>query len=557
MQAVLGTEFGGMNEVLAELHARTGEPRWLALARRFHHHAVLDPLMAERDELSFLHANTQIPKVIGLARLSELDGDAAECAAPRFFWRAVTDGRSYVIGGNSDRENFQEPNSISRYITEQTCESCNTYNMLKLTRHLYAAEPDAAYFDYYERAHLNHILAQQRRTDGMFAYMVPLMSGTAREWSEPFDSFWCCVGTGMESHAKHGDSIYWSDAEALFVNLYIPSELAGTSAMPRSCSKRDIRSRTRAAARRLRARAFDIAMRIPAWCTAPRRTSMDALAVRRDERGYFACTGDGRRATSSSSSCRCACGSSRRPMIPRRSRCCAVRSSSPQTSAPRATFDGPEPALVGDDPCGHRANAPPSRRLRDARIGRPADLPCAVLQPARPAHGRLLQALHARRVAGGARAARCRARARRGARCPLPRHHPARHRGRETHGLSSDISYAVSYRFRPGRDARTGGFLEFDAAVREEPLVLRATYWGGERDRLFHIEVDGLRIATQPLEGERPGEFIERDYALPVGLPAGKQVRIRFQPEPGHTAGPIFGCRIIPMRLRQVLAGVF
>ena len=168
--------------------------------------------MAGRDELAYLHANTQIPKVIGLARHAELDGDAAELRGARFFWHAVTDGRSYVIGGNSDRENFQEPGSISRYITEQTCESCNTYNMLKLTRQLYAAEPQAAYFDYYERAHLNHILAHQRPPDGMFAYMVPLMSGTAREWSEPFDSFWCCVGTGMESHAKHGDSIFWQDA---------------------------------------------------------------------------------------------------------------------------------------------------------------------------------------------------------------------------------------------------------------------------------------------------------------------------------------------------------
>ena len=256
MQVVLGTEFGGMNEVLAELHARTSDPRWLALARRFHHHAVLDPLMAERDELSYLHSNTQIPKVIGLARLSEIDGDAAELRGARFFWRAVTDGRSYVIGGNSDRENFQEPNSISRYITEQTCESCNTYNMLKLTRHLYAAEPDAAYFDYYERAHLNHILAQQRRTDGMFAYMVPLMSGTAREWSEPFDSFWCCVGTGMESHAKHGDSIYWSDSQGLLVNLYIPSELALGRAPCANRARIGISARgTRAAARRFDPRA--------------------------------------------------------------------------------------------------------------------------------------------------------------------------------------------------------------------------------------------------------------------------------------------------------------
>jgi hypothetical protein len=114
------------------------------------------------------------------------------------------------------------------------------------------------------------------------------------------------------------------------------------------------------------------------------------------------------------------------------------------------------------------------------------------------------------------------------------------------HGLTSEFSYAVSYRFRPGRDARTGGFLEFDAAVRDVPLVLRATYWGGERDRLFHIQVDGRQIATQRLHGENPGEFIERDYALPPEIVRGKRrVRIRFQPEDGYTAGPLFGCRIL------------
>lgn len=120
------------------------------------------------------------------------------------------------------------------------------------------------------------------------------------------------------------------------------------------------------------------------------------------------------------------------------------------------------------------------------------------------------------------------------------------------HGLTSGISYAVSYRFRPGRDARTGGFIEFDAAVRDEPLVLQATYWGGERDRVFHIEVDGARIATERLNGEHPGEFIEREYPLPSRTTAERDsVRVRFQPEPGHTAGPVFGCRVLSSGVQQ------
>ena len=553
MQTVLETEFGGMNEVLAELHARTSDPRWLTLARRFHHHAVLDPLMAGRDELSYLHSNTQIPKVIGLARLAEIDGDAAELRGARFFWRAVTAGRSYVIGGNSDRENFQEPNSISRYITEQTCESCNTYNMLKLTRLLYAAEPDAAYFDFYERAHLNHILAQQR-SDGMFAYMVPLMSGAAREWSEPFDSFWCCVGTGMESHAKHGDSIYWSDSQGLVVNLYIPSELDWAARHARIVleSGYPLEERVRLRIDAIGGRnAFDIAMRIPAWCPAPTvRLNGKALTVRRDESGYVRVHR------------RWQAGDLVELELPMRLRF----EPTPDDSATVALlhgplvlaadlgpasspFDGPEPALVGDDPLASiTATKADLAHYETRAIGRPTDL---SLAPFFNQHDRRTavyfkrytpaewQATLMLRAAESRHAAELDARSLDIIRLGLEGDEKA-------HALSSEISYAVSYRFRPGRDARTGGFLEFDAAVREEPLVLRATYWGGERDRRFHIEADGLQIATQALDGEQPGEFIERDYALPAQSLAGKsRIRIRFQPESGYTAGPIFGCRIL------------
>jgi DUF1680 family protein len=148
LQQVLDCEHGGINESFAELYSRTGDRRWLKLSERLNHHRVLDPLAAGKDDLPYLHANTQIPKVLGLARQFELTGEEDRAAATRFFWQTVTSKHSYVIGGNSDREYFQEPDSISNYITEQTCEHCNSYNMLKLTRQLYQWNPDAALFDY-------------------------------------------------------------------------------------------------------------------------------------------------------------------------------------------------------------------------------------------------------------------------------------------------------------------------------------------------------------------------------------------------------------------------
>lgn len=199
MRELMRCEFGGINESFAEMYARTGNERWLRLAQRFHDHAMIDPLSASHDALEHVHANTTIPKVIGVARVYEVAGDAAAAAAARFFWETVTAHYSYVIGGDGDREYFQKPDTIAQYLTEQTCEHCASYNMLKLTRHIYEWTPQARYFDYYERTLHNHIMAQQHPRTGMFTYMTPTISGATREYSTPYDSFWCCVGTGMES----------------------------------------------------------------------------------------------------------------------------------------------------------------------------------------------------------------------------------------------------------------------------------------------------------------------------------------------------------------------
>ena len=223
-QKMLSTEHGGMNEVLADVYSLTGQRKYLELAKKFCHRALLDPLTQEHDTLDRLHSNTQIPKVIGFNRLYELTGDENYAKATRFFWGTVVNNRSFVTGGNGDGEHFFPVTDFPLHLqSAKTMETCCTHNMLKLTRGLFRHEPSAAYFNYYERALYNSILASQDPDSGMMTYFQSTRPGYLKLYCTPFDSFWCCTGSGMENHAKYRDSIYFHDATALFVNLFVPS----------------------------------------------------------------------------------------------------------------------------------------------------------------------------------------------------------------------------------------------------------------------------------------------------------------------------------------------
>ncbi|RPJ85554.1 MAG: hypothetical protein EHM13_00640, partial [Acidobacteria bacterium] len=224
-QQMLETEFGGMGEALANLYAATGDRKHLETARMFDHRALFDHLAKWVDPLDGLHGNTQIPKAIGAVREYELTGEQRYLDIARFFWRRVALHRSYVIGGNTDDERFFPVEHFSRHLTEVTTETCNTYNMLKLTRALFLHEPSVQQMDFYERGLFNDILASQDPSSGMMCYYVPLKPGAFKTYNTPEDSFWCCTGTGMENHAKYGDTIYFRDANSLYVNLFIPSEV--------------------------------------------------------------------------------------------------------------------------------------------------------------------------------------------------------------------------------------------------------------------------------------------------------------------------------------------
>jgi DUF1680 family protein len=225
IQQMLKSEHGGINEVFADVAAITGDDKYLEMAKKLSHKAILFPLLQAKDSLTGLHANTQIPKVVGYKRIAEIDGDTAWANAAAFFWNTVVEHRSVSIGGNSVREHFHPATDFSPMINDaQGPETCNTYNMLRLTEKLFLSDPQSAYIDYFERALFNHILSSQHPKGG-FVYFTPMRPQHYRVYSQPEESFWCCVGSGIENHGKYGQLIYAHNENDLFVNLFMASKL--------------------------------------------------------------------------------------------------------------------------------------------------------------------------------------------------------------------------------------------------------------------------------------------------------------------------------------------
>jgi DUF1680 family protein len=220
---MLATEFGGMNEVLADLYADTGDKRWLAVSDKFEHHAIVDPLAAGNDILGSKHGNTQIPKLLGSLMRYIYTGNEADGNAAKFFWDQVVLHHSFATGGDGRNEYFGPADKMNDLIDGRTAETCNVYNMIKMARALFSVEPDIRYADFHERALFNHILASQDPDDGRVSYMVPVGRGVQHEYQDKFEDFTCCVGTAMESHALHAFGIYYESGDKFWVSLYAPS----------------------------------------------------------------------------------------------------------------------------------------------------------------------------------------------------------------------------------------------------------------------------------------------------------------------------------------------
>lgn len=226
MQQMLDTEHGGMNETFADAYQMTGDEKYMIAAKRFSHRMLLDAMAAGNDNLDNKHANTQVPKAVGFQRIAELSKDKKYMDAGSFFWETVTGKRSLAFGGNSRREFFPSVASCTDFVNDvEGPETCNSYNMLKLTEDLFRVNPQAKYTDYYERTMYNHILSTQHPEHGGYVYFTPARPRHYRVYSQPNEAMWCCVGSGMENHGKYSQFIYTHQNESLFLNLFVASEL--------------------------------------------------------------------------------------------------------------------------------------------------------------------------------------------------------------------------------------------------------------------------------------------------------------------------------------------
>jgi hypothetical protein len=551
VQKLLVAEHGGLNESFADVSALTGNPRYLKVARLFRHRKILDPLAAGRDVLPDLHANTQIPKVIGLARLYELAGDPLDGKAARFFYDRIVQDHSYVIGGNSEREHLGPPRKLSTRLSDRTCEHCNTYNMLKLARHLYAWKPDAALFDFYERAHLNHVMAAQHPETGLFVYFMPLASGAKRTYSTATENFWCCVGSGMESHAKHGDSIYWEDGQTLFINLFIPSALDWAERSLKLDLDTDFPNddTVTVTVAQASAKPLSIALRLPGWAVDPEVKLNGRTAVFERREGYAVLTRRWRpndrielvlpmqlRAEPMPDN----------PLITAFTHGPVVLAA--DLAGPTPVWDDPIPGTIGSDPLS--AIRPIDAKTHQFAMPRavPAGL---TLKPFFSQYDRRTAVYFPLYTQAQWDVERQSHEARQAAKAELDKRtidllQPGEFADEQAHRLTTNHSEFWSYGGRGMRQAWWGGgnYVEASMAVASGGTALRVLYWGEDVNKDFTILIDGRRLVEGGPRHAPVQAFVPVEYSIPDELTRGKDhVRIRF--ETRVTDAPFYELRTV------------
>jgi len=579
MQRMLGQEHGGMNEVLADIYIITGDQKYLRLAQRFNHKAVLDPLTRQEDRLTGLHANTQIPKVVGLARIATLTGDQGADSGARYFWENVTGKRTVAFGGNSVSEHFNNPKDFSGMLEHREGpETCNTYNMLQLTKQLFISRPEAAYADYYERALYNHILASINIERPGFVYFTPIRPQHYRVYSQPDKCFWCCVGTGIENPGRFGDFIYAQATNGLYVNLFIASEIMVTNlglTLRQETGFPD-ETRTKLTLKLKQPAEFALHIRHPRWVVAgafsvkvngqsvavvaapssyaelrrqwrdgdrvevelPMQTTVERLpdgsdwvailrgpivlaapADTNDLRGLYA--DDGRMGQVAGG-----------PLVPMEQAPVLLASASdlprhvkPDLAAGPLRFrltDVVEPARA------EGLSLVPFFRLHNARYQMYWQLTTKEQLAARREELAVAERAKALRDAS-----------------TLDRVAPGEQQSEVEHDL---VGEGMATGIFEGRRWRHGRLFQYTLDTRGEKAVdLAVTYWGGDRDRNFDVLANGKLLATERPDGSRQGQFIDKRYSIPADVLAtatSGRITIKFT-APTGLAGGVFDVRLM------------
>ena len=586
-QQMLNTEFGGMNEVLADLYADTGDNRWLDLSCRFEHHSFIEPLKRHQDILEGKHGNTQVPKLIGSADRYAYAGEPGDMIAAGFFWDTVVQHHSFATGGHGKDEYFGKPDMLSDRIDGRTAETCNVYNMLKLTRRLFSLRPDAHYAEFHERALFNHILASIDPEDGRTCYMVPVGRSVQHEYADMFSSFTCCVGTGMESHALHADGIYYESGDKLWVNLYAPSTAEWAAEAVKLQMDTDFPEGESATLKLTleSPKEFVLALRRPAWAGVGFSIKVNGQAVSEDEIDPLHDVPESgrqvadRRLQKSGSYVELKrtwkTGDTVELILPKKLRL------EPLPDNPRrvAIMWGPL-VLAGD-------LGPEEQGRREGRAGysrqrtpvfiaaeRPVD---EWLKPEgdKPGHFRSdgvgrerdvdfvpFYRLH-RRTYGvywdlftepewkekQAEYAAEQERLRKLESATVAYAQPGEMQTeRDFNYQSPGDAWVVRMMGRPGRWGRS--WFSFDLPVESDcPMALVVTYCSDHDSRgraIFDILLDGQKIANQEVTRNSPERFYDVEYAIGANLVEGREkVTVRFQATEGNVVAAIFGIRMI------------
>lgn len=559
IQKMLDCEHGGMNETLANIYAITGNKTYLQLSYKFHHNAILDSLASQKDVMQGKHSNTNIPKVIGSERIYELTGSTSDSAAADYFWHTIVYHHSYVNGGNSNYEYLGAEDKLSDRLSDNNTETCNTYNMLKLTRHLFAFNPKAEYADFYERALYNHILATQEKDSGMMCYFVPLRMGGQKDYSDKFNSFWCCVGSGMENHSKYSEAIYYRAADGgLFVNLFIPSKLnwkekniqvEQQTSFPES-------NTTTLTVTTAKPSSFPLYVRNPWWAGNHVTITVNGQSVTpaKAPNGYFVVNRKWKNGDKLEVVFNMYLYTESMPDNKNRIALLygpVLLAGDLGTTMPDPVYGTPV-LLTGDhtisDWVKPVANKPLTFTMQG--VGKPFD---ATLSPFYAMHHRYYSVYwdYFTNEEWTGRETEYKAEKLRQQQIEertidvvrLGEMQPER----DHNVKSSDNSYTSDALGRTGREARGGGFFSFEVKVDDAVQdTLLCTYIGDDQNRAFDILIDGVKLAKVDWPGGETGHFYDKEYAIPADMIKGKKtITVRIEAPYNKTAGRIFGCRVI------------